>query len=72
MKVLFSFLNLTKILKSSEVKFSDPSNINNIKLHSLAAIHAWSEISWDILDSSLPIPPVSITKLLMLPRLIYP
>ena len=37
---LFSFLRLLKISKSSEVKFSDPSTINKMRLHSFAAIQA--------------------------------
>ena len=64
---LFNFRRLLKILKSSEVRFSDPSSKNSIRLHSLAAIHACSEISFDKLDSSFPIPPVSIIKLLIEP-----
>ena len=45
MKVLFNFLNLERISKSSLFRFCDPSRRNMIKLDSSAAIHACSAIS---------------------------
>ena len=44
-KVLFNFLNLERISKSSLFRFCDPSSRNIIKLDSSAAIHACSAIS---------------------------